>query len=87
VGAALLFMGAASPSRAQFGHAALFGTGSRPQSVAVDDFNGDARADLATADWGPGKISVLLGRGDGSFGGPTDPGAGTHLASVALLPL
>jgi hypothetical protein len=56
VGAALLCMGAASPSRAQFGHAALFGTGSLPQSVAVDDFNGDARADLATTDWGPGKI-------------------------------
>jgi hypothetical protein len=81
---ALLLLGPVSPSRAQFGSATLFNTGSLPQSVAVGDFNGDTQADLATADWGSGKVSVLLGRGDGSFGGPTDFGAGAHPASVAV---
>jgi hypothetical protein len=84
LGCALLLVGLASPSRAQFGSATLFGTGGLPQAVAVDDFDGDSRADLATADWGLGKVSVLLGRGDGSFGGPTDFGAGAHPASVAV---
>jgi FG-GAP-like repeat len=33
---------------------------------------------------GSGKVSVLLGRGDGSFGSATDFGAGTHPASVVV---
>jgi len=36
-------------------------------SLAVDDFDGDGRADVATADSGAGRIAVLLGRGDGTL--------------------
>src|SRR5260370_29041510 len=36
-----------------------------PHSVAVGDFNGDGKPDLAVA--GSGTINVLLGNGDGTF--------------------
>jgi hypothetical protein len=44
-------------------------TGSSPVSVAVGDFNGDGKADLAVANIGgqTGTVSVLLGNGDGTF--------------------
>jgi hypothetical protein len=43
-----------------------FGAGSAPQSVAVGDFNGDGKLDMAVADY-DGGVSVLLGNGDGTF--------------------
>src|SRR2546429_6198795 len=42
-------------------------TGSAPVSVAVGDFNGDGKLDLATANSGGYDVSVLLGNGDGTF--------------------
>jgi hypothetical protein len=42
-------------------------TGSSPQSVAVGDFNGDGKPDLAVANYTANTVSILLGNGDGSF--------------------
>ncbi len=54
-----------------FQPAQTFAVGSHPASVAVGDFNGDGRPDLAVADFGSSgqgsDIRVLLGTGDGSF--------------------
>jgi hypothetical protein len=42
-------------------------TGSGPSSVAVGDFNGDRRLDLAVATHPAKVVSVLLGNGDGTL--------------------
>ncbi len=56
-----------------FGNATLFDVGNLPHSVAVGDFNEDGKLDLATAnqgDYTPNSlpsVSILLGKGDGTF--------------------
>jgi hypothetical protein len=40
---------------------------SQPVSVAVDDFNGDGKLDLAVSNRGSNTVSILLGNGDGTF--------------------
>ena len=42
--------------------------GERPQLVAVGDFNGDGKLDLAVATEGSFNVSVLLVPGAGTFG-------------------
>jgi hypothetical protein len=44
-----------------------FGVGAGPHSVARGDFNGDGIADLATANFDSGNVTVLLGNGSGGF--------------------
>src|SRR5262249_28924452 len=41
--------------------------GEVPQSLVVGDFDGDGKRDRATADVGPGEVSILPGNGDGTF--------------------
>ncbi|WP_263359897.1 FG-GAP-like repeat-containing protein [Acidicapsa ligni] len=41
--------------------------GSEPEAVAVGDFNGDGIPDLATCDFGGTTVTILLGKGDGTF--------------------
>jgi hypothetical protein len=43
------------------------GPGAYPRSVTVADLNGDSRLDLVVADGTNNKVSVLLGKGDGTF--------------------
>src|SRR6266853_1786126 len=58
--------------------------GRLPSTVAVGDFDGDGRTDIAVADAGdstiPGDIQILLGNGDGTFQTPKQflTGTGTH---------
>ena len=54
-----------------------------PYSVAVGDFNSDGRLDLATADEGLNKASVLLGNGDGTFQPHVDYNTGSDSRQVA----
>jgi hypothetical protein len=62
--------------------------GSYPASVAVGDFNGDGRPDLAVANFGffpdQGTVSVLLGNGDGSFQTARNFAVGIFPLSVAV---
>jgi hypothetical protein len=68
-----------------FAAAANFGVGSAsvPYSVAVGDFNGDGRQDLATAN-GSSNLSILLGDGAGNFGATTNFAAGFQPYSAAV---
>jgi hypothetical protein len=62
-------------------------------SVAVGDFNGDGKLDLAVANYTqnqsrpdsePGSVAVLLGEGDGSFQDPVNYDAGQAPRAVAV---
>ncbi len=63
-----------------------FGAGSGPRCVAVGDFNGDGKPDLAVASATPHNfvVSVLLGNGDGTFRAAVNYGAGRDPRSVAV---
>jgi len=67
-----------------FGAKTDFGTGASPRSVAVGDFNGDGKLDLAVANQGSDTVSILLNTGAGSFEAKTDFGTGRAPVSVAL---
>jgi hypothetical protein len=69
---------------ASFGAATDFGVGNVPASVAVGDFNGDGKLDLAVANALSNTVSILLGTGTGSFEAATDFGVGAEPASVAV---
>ncbi|CAF3564904.1 unnamed protein product, partial [Rotaria sp. Silwood1] len=43
------------------------GANSKPNAVAVGDFNNDNRLDIAVANYGTSKVGVFLGNGDGTF--------------------
>ncbi len=59
--------GATAPS---FAPQLTFATGNGPSSVAVGDFTGDGKPDLAVTNWGFGTVSVLL---DTTMAGATTP--------------
>src|SRR3989442_15437942 len=44
-----------------------FAVGFNPLSVAVGDFNGDLKQDLAVTNYNSNTVSVLLGVGNGTF--------------------
>src|SRR5207247_5690349 len=58
--------------------------GSAPFSVAVGDFNGDGKLDLATANEGSANVSILLGDGTGAFGAVITFAVGNNPFSVAV---
>lgn len=57
-------------------------TGNNPADVAIADFNGDGRQDLAIINWSDSTISILLGQQNGNFGAKTDYAVGKDLAAL-----
>jgi FG-GAP-like repeat/IPT/TIG domain len=55
-----------------------YAVGLAPGVVAVGDFNGDGKLDLAVVNNTSGTVSVLLGNGDGTFQPPVDYGIGAN---------
>ena len=65
-------------------------TGGGPYDLAIGDVNGDGKPDLATANYdldGGRTASVLLNRGNGSFGPKVDYGTASAPLAVALTDL
>jgi VCBS repeat protein/FG-GAP repeat protein len=52
-------------------------TGFAPHSIIATDLNGDGIVDLAVGNVGDSTVSVLLGRGDGTFGPKLDAPTGS----------
>jgi serine/threonine protein kinase/tetratricopeptide (TPR) repeat protein len=75
--------------RAQPGFQAplAFDAGSNPVSVAVGDLNHDGIADLVVANHDSNNVSVLLGKGDGTFAPAVNYAAGTGPNAVAVADL
>jgi hypothetical protein len=72
VGSAVTVLATPAPAGAlTLNAAANYSTGvngTDPRAVVVGDFNGDGKPDLAVADSGDGKVSVLLSAGRGTYG-------------------
>src|SRR5262245_17893012 len=60
-----------------------FKAGTRPSGVAIADFNGDAKLDLAASNYSSSDVSILLGSGAGNFGTAVNVAVGLQPRSVA----
>jgi RHS repeat-associated protein len=60
------------------------GVGTNPISVAVGDFNGDGKLDLAVVNENSNTVGILLGNGDGTFKPQVTYATGTTPYSVAV---
>ena len=80
VGVAALLAG----STPEFGSPANYATGHTPHAVALGDFNGDSKPDLATANIFAGTASVLINNGDGTFRAKVDYATVANPTSVAI---
>ena len=63
-----------------------YAAGTMPAAVAVGDFNGDGKADMAITNYGGNNVTVLLGNGAGSFTPATGSpfAVGTNPVDVAV---
>ncbi|RCJ14734.1 hypothetical protein A6S26_08650 [Nostoc sp. ATCC 43529] len=69
---------------ASFTNATNFLAGTSPNSVVVEDINGDGKKDLVVANSDSENVSVLLNDGNGGFGTATNYPAGTSSNFVAV---
>jgi VCBS repeat-containing protein len=60
------------------------GAQDHPHSVALGDLDGDGILDIAVANENAGTVSVLLGNGNGTFGGASVVGMGSRPETLAL---
>ena len=67
-----------------FRTAVNYGVGTSPGSMAVGDFNGDGKLDLAVGNYGSSNVSVLLGNGGGTFQAALNFDAGFEPFSIAV---
>ena len=81
----LTVMAPAPCSPVNFAAANAFGVANHPRSVAVGDFNGDGRQDLAIASYVySGTVSILLGDGAGNFSPATILSTYEYATSIAV---
>lgn len=61
---------------------AFYAVGALPRAIAVADFNGDGRSDVAVANAGDGTVTVLFGDDTGQLGGSVTFPAGGEPSDV-----
>jgi hypothetical protein len=59
-------------------------TGIGPDCAVVGDLRNDGNLDIVTSNYGDNTVSVLLGKGDGTFGSATTYSVGNKPSAVAL---
>lgn len=64
-----------------------FAVGTTPTGILVDDFTGDGRTDLVTANYGTPSISLLAGDGLGNFTAQTMPTVTTYPHGIGAVDL
>ena len=81
---ALLEVTPLSPSMALAKPSFFTVNGDTPTSIAVADFNRDGKPDMAVANEGSDNISILSGKGDGTFNASVSYSVGGASQSVAV---
>jgi hypothetical protein len=79
-----ILSGALVAHAGQFLEAPEYPTGTSPQAVAVGDFNGDGKLDVAVVNGNSNTVSVILGNGDGTFQGKTDFATGSTPKGIVV---
>ena len=79
---AILVFSAPRPASAQLFPNVVNEVAHQPVDGVAADFNGDGIPDLATASFGSGAVSILLGRGGGAFDPEIRVPAGTSLRAT-----
>jgi hypothetical protein len=88
----VLLLALSNPAHAAtvtFQPAVKYSTGTAPKAVAVGDFNGDGKPDLAVANNGDanagddGNVSILFGNGDGAFQSANNVPGGKNPFAIA----
>jgi uncharacterized repeat protein (TIGR01451 family) len=77
-------LGPASLRAVDFAPAKSYPVGTSPAAIAVGDFNGDGKIDIAVANTGSGDVSILLGNGDGTFQPASSFSAGNSPSAIAV---
>jgi uncharacterized repeat protein (TIGR01451 family) len=80
----LLLWWPANLAAVDFAPAKSYPVGTSPAAIAVGDFNGDGKIDIAVANTGSGDVSILLGNGDGTFQPAVNYSAGNSPSTIAV---
>jgi uncharacterized repeat protein (TIGR01451 family) len=73
-----------SVAAVDFAPAKSYAVGTSPAAIAVGDFNGDGKLDIAVANTGSNDVSILLGNGDGTFQPAMNFSAGNSPSKIAV---
>jgi len=69
----------------EFASPVSYPVGASPTAAVIADFNGDGHSDIAVANFGSGDVSILLGKGDGTYKPAVNIDAGmTSPTSIAV---
>ena len=66
----------------EFASPKSYAVGTNPHGIAIADFNGDGKPDIAVINSGSNNVSILLGNGDGTFRPATNFDVGNNMSDI-----